>query len=493
MVKVRFAPSPTGHLHIGAARTAIYNWLYARHHAGTFVLRIEDTDVARSTKAMTQAILSGLTWLGLDWDEGPILQSQRLALYRQKAGELLEAGKAYKCYCTPEEIEERKARTEGTGEYWWYDRRCRNLTQGHKENLESRGKAAALRFAVPEGVTRYTDMIRGKIEVQNDTLEDFVLLRSDGQPTYHLSVVVDDIDLGISHVIRGADHISNTPKQILLYLAFGAQVPRFGHQSLIMGPDKKKLSKRHGVTSVLQYKKAGFLSLALLNYLAQMSWSPGEERIYSREEMIEKFYLDKRSRGNPVFDLNKLEWLNGQLISQMPAKQLFPHIKKELIKAGFWNEDLETGKKKWLMKFIDLLKERSRRISDFALRGMPFLCENIEYEQEAVENHLLIEGMAGLVTHLIDDFLLIEEFTAENIEKILRQRAILEEVKAGVLIHAVRVLALGTKVSPDIFEVLELLGRDMTVRRLKMAYEVIAQQNERIQSLRAHLSGKKLH
>ncbi len=475
MVKVRFAPSPTGHLHIGAARTAIYNWLYARHFGGTFVLRIEDTDVERSSKSMTQGILNGLTWLGLEWDMGPIFQSQRHDLYRQKAGELLGAGKAYKCYCTPEEIEERKARTEGAGEYWWYDRHCRHLTTEQREDFESRGKPAALRFAVPEGVTRCMDMIRGKIEVQNDTLEDFVLLRSDGQPTYHLSVVVDDIDLEISHVIRGADHISNTPKQILLYLALGAQVPRFGHQSLIMGPDKKKLSKRHGVTSVLQYKKQGILSLALLNYLAQMSWSPGEERIYSREEMIEKFYLDKRSRGNPVFDLNKLEWLNGQLISRMPAKQLYPHVKKELIKAALWREDLGTGKKKWLLKLIDLLKERSRLMSDFALRGIPFLCEDIEYEQQAVESHLLMEGMARLVTRLIDDLLQIEEFTAENIEMILRQRADLETVKAGILIHAARVLVLGTKVSPDIFEVMELLGKDKTVRRLKQAHVVIAQ------------------
>jgi glutamyl-tRNA synthetase len=472
MVKVRFAPSPTGHLHIGAARTAIYNWLYARHHGGTFVLRIEDTDVERSSKAMTQGILSGLTWLGLNWDEGPVYQSQRHDLYCQKAGELLETGKAYKCYCTPEEIEERKARTEGAGEYWWYDRRCRALTPEQRADFESRGQAAALRFAVPDGVTRYPDMIRGKIEVQNDTLEDFVLLRSDGQPTYHLSVVVDDIDLQISHVIRGADHISNTPKQILLYLAFGAPVPRFGHQSLIMGPDKKKLSKRHGVTSVLQFKEEGFLSLALLNYLAQMSWSPGEERIYSREEMIEKFYLDKRSRGNPVFDLNKLEWLNGQLISQMPAQELYSHVKRELIKAGLWNEALGAGKKKWLLKLIDLLKERSRLMPDFALRAMPFLCENIDYEQEAVENHLLIDGMAERITHLIDDFIHLKEFTAENIEQALRARADLEGVKAGVLIHAARVLALGSKVSPGIFEVLELLGRDKTVQRLKQVYFV---------------------
>ncbi len=478
MVKVRFAPSPTGHLHIGAARTAIYNWLYARHHGGQFILRIEDTDVERSSPAMTQGILDGLTWLGLDWDLGPIYQSQRHDLYCQKAGELLETGKVYKCFCTPEEIEERKAQAEGAGEYWWYDRCCRDLTPEQRADFESQGRAAAIRFAVPEGLVRYKDMIRGKIEVQNHTIEDFVLMRSDGHPTYHLSVVVDDMDLGITHVIRGADHISNTPKQILLYLAFGAAVPRFGHQSLIMGPDKKKLSKRHGVTSVLKFKEDGFLSLALLNYLAQMSWSPGEERIYPREEMIEKFYLDKRSRGTPVFDHKKLEWLNGQLISQMSAKELYPRVKQELLKTGLWNEALGTAKKKWLLELIDLLKERSRRISDFALRAIPFLSEKIDYEQEAVEKFLLASGMDEWITHLIDDFVHLEPFAAGNIEKALRARAEIEGVKAGVLIHAARVLALGTKVSPDIFKVLELLGRDATILRLKNMHAVTAQQNE---------------
>ena len=493
MVKVRFAPSPTGHLHIGAARTAIYNWLYARHHDGAFVLRIEDTDVERSSTAMTQGILDGLKWLGLNWDEGPVYQSQRFDLYRQKAGELLETGKAYKCYCTPEEIEERKARAEGAGEYWWYDRRCRDLTVEQRADFESQGRAAALRFAVPDGVTRYKDMIRGNIEVQNDTLEDFVLLRGDGQPTYHLSVVVDDIDLEITHVIRGADHLSNTPKQILLYLALGAPVPRFGHQSLILGPDKKKLSKRHGVTSVLQFKEDGFLSLALLNYLAQMSWSPGEARIYTREEMIDKFYLDKRSRGNPVFDMHKLEWLNSQLISQMPAPELYPRVKLELIKAGLWKESLGTGEKALLFKLIDLLKERSRLMPDFALRALPFLNENIGYEQEAVDNFLLIDGTAERITHLIDDFIQLEEFTAENIEKALRSRADIEEVKAGELIHAARVLAVGSKVSLDIFKVLELLGRGKTVMRLKQVYVIFAQQSQIIQSVKRHFFGKISH
>ncbi len=472
MVKVRFAPSPTGHLHIGAARTAIYNWLYARHEGGQFILRIEDTDLERSSEEMTQGILGGMEWLGMDWDEGPIYQSERLDLYRVKAQELVDAGKAYHCYCTAEEIDERRAKTEAAGDYWWYDRRCRELSVAERDAFEAEDRKKAIRFAVPEeGVVRYKDMIRGKIEVANETIEDFVLLRNDGQPTYHLSVVVDDMELEITHVIRGSDHISNTPKQILLYLAFGAAVPKFGHQSLILGPDKKKLSKRHGVTSVLQFREDGFLSLALLNYLAQMSWSPGEERIYPVDEMIGKFYLDKRSRGNPVFDLTKLEWLNGQLISSMGAEELYPRVKEELEKAGLWDDSLAGERKEWFLRLIDLLKERSRRMTDFGLRARPFFVDDddVEYEQEAVEKHLQDEALGRLIPKLADDFAALApgDYTAERIEEVLRARAEAEDVKAGMLIHAARVLVLGSKVSPGIFEVLELMGRDRTVARLR--------------------------
>ncbi len=451
MVRVRFAPSPTGFLHVGAARTAIYNWLYARNQQGTFILRIEDTDVERSSGEMVQGIIDGMKWLGLDWDEGPIYQSQRLDHYRDRAKQLLQMGKAYCCYCTPEEIQERKTKTEAAGDYWWYDRRCFKLTEDKKNQFEAEGRAKAIRFIIPEGITRYKDMIRGKIEVENRTIEDFVLLRSDGHPTYHLSVVADDIDLGITHVIRGADHISNTPKQILLYLALEASVPRFAHQSLILGPDKKKLSKRHGVTSVLQFQEDGFLSLALLNYLAQMSWSPGEEKIYPVEEMIEKFYLDKRSGGNPVFDMTKLEWLNGQLISQTTAETLLLLVRDDFKRAGLWRNEFDSEKKEWLLLLIDLLKERSRKITDFAVRAAPFLSDDYPFEKEAIEKHLQDEKLIDLLPKFAADLDAIDSFKAEEIERILRDRAESEGVKAGLLIHASRVLVLGTKVSPGIF------------------------------------------
>jgi glutamyl-tRNA synthetase/nondiscriminating glutamyl-tRNA synthetase len=459
---------------VGAARTAIYNWLYARSHKGTFILRIEDTDAERSSEEMVQGIIDGMAWLGLEWDEGPIYQSQRLDLYRERAHSLLEQGKAYPCYCTPEEIQERKIQAEASGEYWWYDKRCRNLSEEEKKRHESEGRASALRFKIPEGITRYKDMIRGKIEVNNSTIEDFVLLRSDGFPTYHLSVVADDIDLGITHIIRGADHISNTPKQILLYLALGASIPRFAHQSLILGPDKKKLSKRHGVTSVLQYRDNGFLSPALLNYLAQMSWSPGEERIYPVDEMIEKFYLDKRSGGNPVFDMSKLEWLNGQLISQTPAEELLPLVKADLKKADLWQKPLETDKKAWFLCLIDLLKERSRKIPDFALRATPFLRDDFPIEEDAVEKYLRDERLPELLPKLAADMEGLPEFNAAEIERVLRSRAEAEGIKAGLLIHAARVLILGTKVSPGIFEVLELIGQEKAVARLMKYDDVIS-------------------
>ncbi|HHF52479.1 MAG TPA: glutamate--tRNA ligase, partial [Candidatus Aminicenantes bacterium] len=300
MVRVRFAPSPTGHLHIGAARTALYNWLYARHYEGRFILRVEDTDISRSSQEMSEGIIKGLSWLGLDWDEGPVFQSKRLKFYQKKAEELVKRGAAYYCYCTPEN---RKASGQ-----WQTRCACSSLSKEKIRHYEQQGLKKAVRFKVPGGEVRYKDMIHGTITTRSDNIEDFVLLRRDGLPTYHLSVVSDDIDQKITHVIRGDDHISNTPKQILVYKALGADIPRFAHMSLILGKDRKKLSKRHGETSVLEFRDKGFLPLAVVNFLAQMSWSPGKERIYSMEEMKEKFYLDRRSSGNPIFDLDKLEW-----------------------------------------------------------------------------------------------------------------------------------------------------------------------------------------
>jgi len=467
MVRVRFAPSPTGHLHLGAARTAIFNWLFARNQKGKFILRIEDTDLARSSEEMTEDILKALSWLGVDWDEGPIFQSMRIEHYRQKASELVEKGYAYYCFCSPEEIQERKKEGKAVGQFWEYDRRCLNLSTEDKRDYISQGRTGAIRFLVPDTEVSYKDLLHGNTAVRSSSIEDFVLLRSDGLPTYHLSVVVDDIDLGITHVIRGDDHISNTPKQILLYRAFGEEPPQFAHQSLILGQDKKKLSKRHGVTSVLQFREQGYLALALFNFLALMSWAPGEEeRIYSREEMVEKFSLEKRSRGNPVFDINKLDWLNGQVISRMSAEEIAVYVKGELSALNLWSDDLEADKKDWFYRLLDLYKDRRRNKKEFAYSLRPFLSDDFPFEVAGVEKHLMDEDLPKLLPKLQGDFERIVDFTAENIEKALRERADKEGVKAAYFIHALRILVLGMKVSPGIFEVLELMGKDKTIQRM---------------------------
>jgi len=468
MVRVRFAPSPTGHLHIGAARTAIFNWLYARHNGGKFILRIEDTDVERSSEEMSEGILVSMAWLGMDWDEGPYYQSRRLALYRERAEALLEKGHAYRCFCSPEEIAQRKKQGQVVGKFWEYDRRCLNVSSDEASRYISEGRTGAIRFLVPETEIRYKDLLHDEISVKSSTIEDFVLLRSDGLPTYHLSVVVDDIDMGITHVIRGDDHISNTPKQILLYRAFGVKPPKFGHQSLILGKDKKKLSKRHGVTSVLQFKEEGYLPLALFNFLAQMSWAPKEgERIYTVEEMIAKFSLDKRSRGNPVFDKDKLDWLNGQVIKEMSAEALVAYLKDTLKKLKLWKDDLEVERKVWFHKLLDLYKDRRRTKKEFVYSLRPFLSDRFPFEVDGIEKYLMDERLPGLLADLGEDFRGMADFSAQNIEKVLRKRAEKAGVKAAYFIHALRMLVLGMKVSPGIFEVLELIGREKTRQRMR--------------------------
>ncbi|MBC7363416.1 MAG: glutamate--tRNA ligase [Candidatus Aminicenantes bacterium] len=467
MVRVRFAPSPTGHLHVGALRTALFNWLFARHHHGTFILRIEDTDLARSSEEMSRSILEALRWVGLDWDEGPIYQSQRFALYRERARQLVEKGLAYYCFCSPEEIEQRRQEAQARGEHWKYDRRCLNLSQEEKEKLLAEGRPAAIRFLVPEGVIKYEDLVHGPISVDNRNIEDFVLLRSDGLPTYHLSVVVDDIDTRITHVIRGDDHISNTPKQILLYRAFAAPVPRFAHLPLILGPDRKKLSKRHGDTSVLSFRDKGYLPLAFFNFMAQLSWSPGpEERIYSIEEMVRDFSLERISKGSPVFDLAKLEWLNSRLINELPVNELISQLRPWLERERLWREEFLKDKKDWFEKLVILIRSRCRTLVDLKEMLRPFISDKINYDPEAVKKYLSDNRLEQLLPILKKDFQALENFTAAETERVLRERAEKEGVKAAALIHPLRVLLVGKSVSPGIFDVLEFMGKEKTLARI---------------------------
>ena len=370
MLRVRFAPSPTGYLHIGSARTFIFNWLYARHHGGTFILRVEDTDVARSSNEMISGILEGLRWLGIDWDEGPevggpfapYLQSERLDRHREAAGRLVRSGHAYNCYCSGDRLRQERERAEQAGAAWKYDRTCLALTPDERTALEAAGAPHAVRFNVPSGLVTFDDQVHGPIEVDGATIEDFVILRSDGVPTYHLSVVVDDADMHITHVVRGDDHISNTPKHLLLFRALGVEPPVFAHVPLILGQDKKRLSKRHGATSVTEYARAGYLPAAMVNFLALLGWSPGGDReLMTREELVEAFALTGISGGNAVFNTEKLDWMNGQYIAKLAPETLATLLTPYFAEAGL----APGGDAAWLSRLLGLLQPRAKRLADF--------------------------------------------------------------------------------------------------------------------------------
>ena len=476
--RVRFAPSPTGYLHVGGARTALFNWLFARRHGGTFVLRIEDTDVERSSAEMVDGILDGMRWLGLDWDEGPgaggsygpYFQSERLARYRELAEQLVANGHAYYDYRTPEEVAaDREASESGSGD-WQHHRAGRNVTGEQARAYELEGRPRAVRFLVPDGRTTYTDLVHGPIEFDHANIEDFVVLRSDGYPTYHLSVVADDVDMKITHVVRGDDHISNTPKQVLLYGALGAPLPQFAHVPLILGPDKKRLSKRHGATSVTEYARQGILPEAMVNFLALLGWSPGNDReLFTKRELAEVFALEGISGGDAVFNPEKLEWFNNQHMMRLPADEVARRIEPALREAGLWRDGFAAGERGWLLKLIELLKPRAHKLGDFVPQVQPLVAERVEMDPAAVAKHLAPAGTRAHLEAIAAALDGLPEFTAAPLEQALRDLATARGVKAGVLIHVTRVAVTGRTVSPGIFEVLELLGRERVRERLAAA------------------------
>ncbi len=430
--RLRFAPSPTGYLHVGGARTALFNWLYARRHGGTFILRIEDTDVQRSSWEMVSGILDGLKWLGIDWDEGPevngphapYFQSERLERYRTAARDLLAKGLA----------------------------------------LEDDG---AIRFKVPPGQTTFTDSVHGPIAFDNEHIENFVILRSDSHPTYHLSVVVDDIDMQVTHVIRGDDHISNTPKHVLLFQAFGAAPPVFAHVPLIMGPDKKRLSKRHGATSVMEYEKQGYLPEALFNFLALLGWGTGsDDEMLSRDELVQRFTLEGISGGNAVFNTGKLDWFNHQYLLRLDDDALIARLRTRLEAAGYWRDALSGADRDWFVKVLGLLKPRAKTLNEFIDQLTPFFVDPDGYDEEGVRKHLSASGMADHLRALRDTYAAADGFTASGLERDLRALAESRGLKAGALIHATRLALTGCMVSPGLFEMLELVGRDRALARM---------------------------
>jgi glutamyl-tRNA synthetase len=467
-VRVRFAPSPTGELHVGGARTALFNWLYARSHDGTFILRIEDTDEERSTDESTQGIYDALKWLGLDWDEGPIYQSARLELYRDYVSLLMNSGHAYYCFCTPEDIEAKRKEAQEQGEGWKYDGTCRERTPEDVQAMIDAGVAKVVRFKVPhEGATVVKDLVHGEVSFDNEQLEDFVLLRSDEKPTYHLSNVVDDIEMGVTHVIRGADHLPNTPKQILVYEALNAKLPEFGHLPLILGPDKKRLSKRHGATSVTHFRDKGYLPGAVVNYLALLGWNPGDDReIFTLHELVREFSLERVGSTNAVFDGEKLSWLNGKYISEVPAGELMNSVRDALRNRGCWQEELDMERRDYMFALIDLWQTRSRTINELADNIAPFLTEAFPYLPEALGTYVKGKNLLGPMQQLRDALARLDPWSQEELEATLRQLAENIGVEAGDLIHATRVAVTGKPASPGIFEVLELMGRENTRVRL---------------------------
>ncbi len=465
--RVRFAPSPTGYLHVGGARTALFNWLYARHHGGTFILRIEDTDAERSTAEMVEGILQGMRWLGLNWDEGPFYQTQRGEIYRNIAAKLLASGHAYYCFCSKEELESRRVRAAQEGRPWRYEGTCRKISLEDASRRQSAGEAAVVRFKVQEsGNTAFDDAVFGRVEFANAEVEDFVLLRSDNGPTYHLSVVADDVDMRITHVIRGADHISNTPKQVMIYEALGLPTPIFAHVPLILGPDKTRLSKRHGATSVLAYREEGIVPEAFRNFLAMLGWTPpeGMPEILGDKQLISLFDLNAISRSDAVFDRAKLDWFNTEYIRSYPAEKLVPLVEEEWNKAGVKNQmhDRES-----LLATIDLLKPRARSLKDFATSFRAFFTDDFQADSAAVTKFLNDASVRQILVELGDRYDACDDFSEPSAERLLRDLAAEKNLKAGVLINGARVALTGQAVAPSLFAVMMVLGKERAVRRLK--------------------------
>ncbi len=480
-VRVRFAPSPTGFLHVGGARTALYNWLFARRHGGVFILRIEDTDVDRSKPELVTAILESLDWLGLKWDEGPYRQSERLARYREMAAQLEQLGHAYPCFCTAEELEAKRARAEADRHPWKYDGACRKLSGSERSRRRAEGLPYALRFRVPEtGQTTFDDEVFGQIVVENRDIEDFVLLRSDGNPTYHLGVVADDLDMQITQVIRGADHLSNTPKQILMYRALGAREPVFAHLPLILGPDRQRLSKRHGATSVGAYRGLGILPEALVNFLALLGWAPhGQKEIVSLDEMIRTFDLEAVSKSNAVFDPEKLAWMNSEYLRHLPAERLLLLVEGELKSANLWRPAFSAEEREQFRQTALLLQSRARSLKDFSQSAQAFFTDDFDYELEAAKKFWKDRLLPDLLDALRERLSEVNPFVPDQTEKCLRSLAEEKSVKAGLLINAARVALTGQAVAPGLFEVMAVLGRERVVKRLRRAAEYLRMASSR--------------
>jgi len=469
-VRVRFAPSPTGFLHVGGARTAIYNDLLRQSAGGAFVLRIEDTDRERSDAAMTRQIQSALAWIGTVWDEGPFLQSERLGRHRERGEELLAAGAVYRCFCSAELLAAQRAEAQKRGVAFRYPRTCLGLAAAEVAARVGAGEPFVVRFRMPDDHIRFTDLVRGDMDFPPDALDDFILLRSDGSPTYHMSVVCDDIDMRITHVIRGEDHLSNTPKHIPLFQALGGEVPVFGHLPLILGTDKKRLSKRSGATSVEEFHAEGILPQALYNYLALLGWSPGGDReILSRAEMIALFSVDRLNASPAVFDREKLTWVNSQYLSSLPLAELLPHLRPFLAEVGL-GESAEIDPVR-LAAAIELHRGRVRTLRELAAVVVPYFRDRLNYPSDAIAKFAADADLPAHLAALRDRFASLTAFTKEALEAELRAVATERGIKAGALIHPTRTALSGSQVGPPLFDLVEVMGREATLRHLDQLVE----------------------
>lgn len=466
MVRSRFAPSPTGNLHIGGARTALFNYLYAKHHEGVFVLRIEDTDIERSRDEYVDDILGGLSWLGLDWDEGPFYQKDRMDLYREHAEKLLKQGLAYKCYCSAEVLEEKRKAALKEGGKPHYDRTCRDLPPDDPAHA---GRPYVVRFRTPiTGEVSFTDLVRGPITFKCEELDDLIILRTDNTPTYNFTVVIDDALMGITHIVRGDDHINNTPRQIVIYEALQYPVPQFAHVPLIHGKDKTRLSKRHGATSLLEYRNDGFLPEAVMNYLARLGWAHGDQEIFSRQELIEKFDLPAVGKSPSVFDMDKLTWLNTHYLKTLPEDDIAGRLVPFLKKIG-----IEAVNDARLVKIVVNLRERAKTLKDMAQMAEYFFRDDHAVDDAAVAKFLtpatkpILEDFAASVKNIasMDD----EENLKTELEGLTKKY----NVKPVAVIQPIRVALCGKTVSPGIFDVIAILGKETVERRIRKAIESI--------------------
>lgn len=478
-LKVRFAPSPTGPFHIGGARSALFNWLVARHADGTFLVRIEDTDLKRSTKESEENIKDSLKWLGMNWDEGidvggphgPYRQTERLDLYKKEVQRLLDEGKAYYCYCSAEELEKSRKAQLDAGKTPIYDEHCRHLTEEEKAKYEAEGRKPVVRLKVrKDGVFAFDDMVRGHVEFQAAGVGDFIIMKSDGIPVYNFAVVIDDAFMEVTHVIRAEEHLSNTPRQLAIYEALGYKPPKFGHISLILGEDHKKMSKRHGATSVTEYRNMGYLPEAVVNYLALLGWTPkGEQEIFTEEELIKQFSMKRVSSNDAVFDINKLNWINFQYMKKLDADQLYDLIFPFLVKAGYVEESVTEEKKAWLKKVIWFMKDHiyfAGQAADelrFFFEDMPALTD------EAILSIMKAETSGKLLKAFIEDLKALETFDQAEIKKCFNACMKAQGIKGKAAYEPTRIALTGATQGPGMFEMMELFGREKTMDRLEAA------------------------